>query len=66
MKSWNLKSFVAAHGELAASSVWGVTQQAVNKAVNSERNIQIVLLDGVYEVRESKILARMSETRVYL
>ena len=66
MKSWNLRSFVSAYGEAAAASVWEVSQQAVNKALKQERNIQVVLLDGYYEVRESKILNKVSSHFVRL
>jgi len=58
MKSVNLKKFVKQHGCIATSSIWGVSHQAVSAAVRSKRDIQVVLVDGFYEVRESKRLAR--------
>ena len=66
MRSWNLCSFVDEFGGQSAADVWGVSQQAVSMAVRNERNIQFILLDGFYEVRESKILNRIHESRVTL
>lgn len=66
MQSWNLKKFVEQYGHMAAVSVWGVTHQAVYGAISKGRNIQIVLVDGEYQVRESKILNRVKEGDVQL
>ena len=66
MQSWSLKKFISEYGETGAASVWGKTQQAVNLAVKAERNIRIVLIDDVYEVRESKILRTVNARFVSL
>ena len=66
MKSWNLKKFIKLHGCYATGLIWGVSHQAVSSAARTNRNIQIVLVDGYYEVRESKRLARIKETKVKL
>jgi hypothetical protein len=60
MQSWSLKKFIKDHDENTAAVVWGVTQQAVNAAVNNEsRDINIILVDDVYEVVETKLLRRI-------
>jgi len=64
MRSWNLDKFVDEYGGQAAADVWDVTHQAVSHAIRAERDIQIVLIEGVYEVRESKILRSVKESEV--
>ena len=60
MQSWSLKHFIKDHDESTAAEVWGVSQQAVNAAVNNmSRDIQIILIDDVYEVVETKLLRRI-------
>lgn len=66
MQSWNLKKFVDQYGHQAASDVWGVTHQAVYGAISKCRDIQIILVDGEYQVRESKILNRVKADEVQL
>ena len=56
MQSWSLKKFVDEFGCIKASKVWGVSHQAVLSAIGNEREIRIVLVDGDYEVHESKRL----------
>ena len=58
ISSMSLKRYVEQHGIQRAVDIWGVTQQAVDKAYKSDRDIRIVELDGFVEVRESKILSR--------
>ena len=60
MQSWNLKRFVDEYGVQAAKQIWDVSRQAVEKAIKDEREIQIIELDGYYEVHESKRLNRVS------
>lgn len=66
MQSWNLDKFVDEFGGQAAADVWNVTHQAVSFAIRTERDIQITLIDGVYEVHESKVLNRVKESEVVL
>lgn len=58
MRSTNLGKYVADYGVEATAKVWGISRQAVHKALNMQRDISIVELDGFVEVRESKILSR--------
>ena len=66
MKSWNLTRFIKLHGVVATASIWGVSHQAVSAAARTKRDIQVVLVDGYYEVRESKRLGRIKESKVKL
>ena len=59
MQSWSLQKFIRDHDENTAAEVWGVSQQAVNAATRGARDIQIILIDDVYEVVESKTLRRI-------
>jgi hypothetical protein len=56
MESWSLSKFVKKHGLVFTGEVWGVSHQAVSGAIKSKRNINITLIDGVYEVFETKKL----------
>ena len=58
ISSKSLKRYVEDYGIQRAVDIWGVTQQAVDKAYKSDRDIRIVELDGFVEVRESKVLSR--------
>ena len=58
ISSMSLKRYVEDYGIQRAVDIWGVTQQAVDKAYKSGRDIRIVELDGFVEVRESKVLSR--------
>ena len=58
MRSTNLGKYVADYGFEAVVDIWGVSRQAVHKALNLQRDISIVELDGFVEVRESKVLSR--------
>ena len=66
MKSWNLSKFIKLHRCYVTGLIWGVSHQAVSAAARTNRNIQVVLVDGYYEVRESKRLARVKATKVEL
>lgn len=59
MQSWNLNKFIAQYGISRTATIWDVSRQAVEKAVQNNRDIQIILIGDVYEVRESKILKRI-------
>jgi hypothetical protein len=62
MQSWSLKKFVDERGMWEARIVWGgKTHQAVYDAINGPREISVLLVNGVYEVRESKRLHEMEE-----
>jgi len=61
MQSWSLEKFVNEFSEMEAARVWNVSQQAVNMARKGGRDIRIVLIDGFYEIRESKILRRINK-----
>ena len=56
MESWSLKKFADKNGVVFTGEVWGVSHQAVSGAIKSGRNINITLIDGVYEVFETKQL----------
>jgi hypothetical protein len=58
MQSWSLEKYVTEKGVNAAVTIWGVSRQAVEKAILNERDIRITYIDGVYEVHESKLLNR--------
>ena len=66
MTSWNLKRFIRLNSVVAVASIWGVSHQAVSAAARTNRNIQVVLVDGYYEVRESKRLGRVKESKINL
>ena len=66
MKSWNLKNFTKEYGYIAAAGIWGISHQAVRKAEVKKRDIQIVLMDDEYQVRESKVLAKKKAHEVVL
>ena len=59
MRSTNLSQFVLDRGVQKTVEVWGVSRQAIAKAINEKRDIQIVELDDCIEVRESKVLQRV-------
>ncbi len=59
ISSMSLKRFVKQYGIQQAVDIWGVSQQAVDKAYKGDRDIQIIELDGFVEVRESKLLSRV-------
>ena len=58
ISSMSLKRFVKENGIQEAVDLWGVSQQAVDKAYKSKRDTHIVELTGFIEVRESKVLSR--------
>ena len=58
ISSMSLKRFVKQYGIQQAVDIWGVSQQAVDKAYKGDRDIQIIELDGYIEVRESRLLNR--------
>ena len=64
MQSWSLGKFVKDEGLDKAVRVWGVSRQAVEYALKVDRAIQITLIDGFYEVHESKTLAITPESQV--
>lgn len=67
MQSWSLKKFVEEHSVWEAGVVWGgKTHQAVYDAINGTREISVLLIDGIYEVRESKRLHKMYESEFKL
>jgi hypothetical protein len=66
MKSWNLKKFIKQYGVVKVADIWGVSHQAVSAAARTDRDIQIVLVEGYYEVRESKCHTRIKESKVNL
>ena len=55
----SLKRFVKENGIQRTVDIWGVSQQAVDKAYKSDRDIQIIELDGYIEVRESRLLNKV-------
>ena len=59
MQSRSLKKYVADEGMDSAITVWGVSRQAIEKAIKDKRDIQVVELDGCIEVIESKVLSRV-------
>ena len=59
MRSWSLKKFVEEFSIKDAVEVWGVKRQAVDKALAKKRDIQIIYLDGYWEVHESKLLSKV-------
>ena len=66
MQSWNLEKFVERYGVVTTGRIWGVSHQAVSKAVINERDIQIVKIDGFYEVHENKLLNKVAIDKVVL
>lgn len=64
MTSWNLKDFVKKHGPVLTSKIWGVSHQAVQNAVNANRDIQVTLINGLYEIHESKVLGKAYENEL--
>lgn len=60
MRSWSLKRFVDEHGLYRASRIWGVSHQAVSKAILNDRAINIVYVEGQYEVHEAKLLSTVA------
>jgi hypothetical protein len=66
MQSWSLHKFVNEYGAAGAAAVWGKSRQAVEKAVINRRDIQIIKVNGLYEVRESKLLNAIEIDKVQL
>ena len=58
MQSWSLEKFVEEHGINNAIAIWGVSRHAVEKAIISDRHIQVIFLDDHYHVWEKKLLNR--------
>jgi len=58
MQSWSLEKFVKEKGVVFAGEVWGVSHQAVSGAIKSGRIIRVTLIDGEYEVFETKQLKK--------
>jgi hypothetical protein len=58
MQSWSLKKFVDINGVVFTGELWGVSHQAVSGAIKSKRNIKVTLIDGVYEIFETKQLMK--------
>jgi len=58
MQSWSLDKFVGEYGVNRAQLVWGVSRHAIEKALNSERKIQVIHIDGHYHIWEGKLLNR--------
>ena len=69
MQSWSLKKFVDQHSVAAVKSIWRrgdvpVSRQAVEQAVDSDREIKVVLIEGFYEIHESKLLSKTPINKV--
>ena len=62
ISSMSLKRFIEDNSIQAAVDIWGVSQQAEDKAYKSDRDIQIIELDGYIEVRESRLLNKVRTT----
>lgn len=60
MQSWSLARFVSIYGPRRAGEVCGMSRQAVESALNIGREINIVAIDGFYEVHETKQLSKQS------
>ena len=56
MQSWSLKKFVEDNGVVLTGLIWGISHQAVSVAARSDRAIQVTLIDGEYEIHETKKL----------
>ena len=63
MQSWSLQKFVDEYGVTAAAAIWQKSRQTVEQALNAERDIKVVCIDGFYEVHEFKLLGRISFAR---
>ena len=71
MQSWSLGKFVDEYNIATVLSIWRrggvpVSRQAVEGAIKSDRAIRVVLLDGFYEIRESKVLSKTPINKVTL
>jgi hypothetical protein len=58
MQSWTLEKFVKLNGLVYTGKLWGVSHQAVSGAIKSNRTINITLIDGEYEIFETKRLKK--------
>jgi len=58
-KSTGLAQFVDDNGLAKTIGIWGVSRQAIEKAIKDNRNIRIVELDDCIEIVESKVLQRV-------
>ena len=58
-KSTGLAQFVDDHGLAKTIGIWGVSRQAIEKAINDSRDIQVIEFDDHVEVVETKILQRV-------
>ena len=70
-KSWSLEDFVADYGITGIKSVWmvrgkSISRQAVEQAIDSDREIRVVLTDDLFEVHEYKMLSQVKESSVSL
>lgn len=66
MQSWKLKDFVKKYGPVTAGRIWGKSHQAVGSALDSRREIKIVLVNGYFEVHEFKLLGRSKASNINL
>ena len=60
MQSWSLGRFVKEHSCKEAGLIWGVTHQAVSKAVRNKLDVTIVLNNGVYSAHRSEELGSIT------
>lgn len=63
MKTWSLEKFVKEHSCKEAGLIWGVTHQAVSKAVRNGRDVTIVLNNGVYSAHQNEELGSITVSK---
>jgi len=63
MQSWSLQKFVDEYGVAAAAGIWQKSRQTVEQALNAERDIKVVMIDGNCEIHEFKLLGRIGAGR---
>ena len=64
MESWSLKRFVKEFDYKTVAIIWGVTHQAVYRAMKEGRDVRIVLTEGSYHVWEDKLLGCITEKKL--
>jgi len=56
MQSWSLGSFIEEYGVSCVTKIWGVSRQTVYMAKPKQRVIKVVMVDGNYEIWETRLL----------
>lgn len=62
----NDPNLIAEYGVYAAATIGKRSRQAIEQALEANRDIKIVYVDGFYEMHEFKLLSRISSRNINL